>query len=58
MDSHKRSNSEEVELKHTKRGVLYADPRQILRSSNAKKQIEALKRSSIWRKLQRTTSKA
>lgn len=51
MDLHSKTNNKEVQIHHTKRGVLYADPKQILRSKNARRQIHALKDSDLLKKI-------
>jgi len=51
MAVHSKANDQEVQVHHTKRGVLYAKPKDILNSKNARKQIQALKRSPVYKNI-------
>lgn len=51
MGLHSETNNKEVQVYHTKRGVLYTDPKQLLRSKNAKMQIKALKKSDLLKEI-------
>lgn len=57
MAAHPKRNDKEVEVHHTKRGVLYAKPKDILNSRNARKQIRALKRSSVYKNIRASRAK-
>lgn len=46
-----KSDDSKVQVHHTKRGVLYADPEQILRSKNARRQIRAFKNSKLIKEI-------
>ncbi len=52
MDTVKKNKQEErPTIKHTSRGVLYADPKDILSSKVAQRQLEMIRKSDLLKKM-------
>lgn len=45
------TNHEKPTIRHTKRGGLYAKPRDILTSGNAQRQLEVIRNSDLLKKV-------
>ena len=45
-------------LRHSKGGVLYAHPKDILESDNAQKQLQAIRKSSLYKKIGKKKQKS
>lgn len=52
----KRDNK--PKLRHSKGGVLYAHPKDILESANAQKQLKAIRESNLYKRIRKKKQKS